>query len=251
MSKLKVAILEDSKLLLKELKNDLDATGLVDVVVWAVEAEEFIEKVKKSRPEALLLDIDLSGSSMNGLDIANRLQLPVLFVSGKTGEFYGRIEELNLNSKNIVDHITKPITLMKLQKLLPKFIDQIRSSQNAQYAYLNFGESKRNKLAISDIVFLESDKAHGAASNNKRIYFKNRPPETLLDFSFVRMDEKGLTLSQFITCHKSYRVNVSHIERYDKDHHIMVVAVDSAGKSKEYRLPVSENYRKIIKRHFN
>jgi len=246
MSKLKIAILEDNKLLLKDLKQNLTDSGLVEVVAWAVDTEEFLNKVKKSSPEALLLDIDIGGDSLTGLDIAHILQLPVLFVSGKTKDFYAGIEELNLNSEKIVDHISKPITLEKLNKILPKFIRQIRSTQKHQYAYLDFRDSKRNKIALSDIVFLESDKRFGAETNNKRVYFTNRPPETLVDFSFVKMEDKGLSKNQFITIHKSFRVNASHILRYDKDHHVVVSATDSQGKNNEFRLPVSENYRKNV-----
>ena len=80
--KFKVAILEDSKLLLKDLKQNLEATGLVEVVAWASSSDEFFTKLNDCRPEAVLMDIDLAGESITGIDIANKLQLPVLFVSG-------------------------------------------------------------------------------------------------------------------------------------------------------------------------
>jgi chemotaxis response regulator CheB len=57
MMKLRVAILEDSKALLKELKENVEATGLAEVVAWATNSEEFIEKLGEVKPEALLLDI--------------------------------------------------------------------------------------------------------------------------------------------------------------------------------------------------
>lgn len=248
MSKLKVGILEDSKLLLKELKQNLDDSGLVEVIVWAVDTQGFFSMIQHSTLEALILDIDISGDSMNGLDVANKLELPVLFVSGKTKDFYSGIEELNLNSEKIVDHISKPITQEKLNKILPKFIKQIRLAQKSQFVYLDFSGSRRNKVPVSDIVFLESDKQFGADTNNKRVYFTNRVPETLVDFSFVKMEDKGLSKNQFITIHRSFRVNTSHILRYDNDHHVVVIASDPYNKNIEFRLPVSENYRKNVKR---
>lgn len=248
MNPLKVAILEDSKPLLKDLKQNLEDTGLVEVVAWATDTEDFFSKTQHARPDALILDIDICGDSMNGLDVANKLKLPVLFVSGKTKDFFSGIEELNLNSEKIVDHISKPITQDKLNKILPKFIKQVRLAQDSQFVYLDFNDSRRNKIAISDIVFLESDKLYGADTNNKRIYFTNRQPQTLVDFSFVKMEDKGLNRNLFITIHKSFRVNASHILRYDNDHHIVVVASDSDNKKVEFRLPVSENYRKNVKK---
>lgn len=247
MSLLKVAILEDSKPLLKELKQNLDASGLVEVVAWATDTDEFFSKVKHQIPEALILDIDISGDSMNGIDVANKLELPVLFVSGKTKDFYFGIEELNLNSEKIVDHISKPITQEKLNKILPKFVKQIRLSQKSQFAYLDFSDSRRNKISLSDIVFLVSDKQFGAETNNKRVYFTNKSPETLIDFSFVKMEEKGFSKNQFITIHRSFRVNASHILRYTNEHNVIVLASDPHNKKVEFSLPVSENYRKNVK----
>lgn len=248
MSKLKVAILEDNKLLLKDLKENLENSGLVEVVAYALDTEELFDKIKSCTPEALILDIDIGSDSMNGLDVASKLQLPVLFVSGKTRDFFLNIEELNANSENIVEHLTKPITLNKLNKTLPKFIKQIRLMDSTQFVYLDFLSSKRNKIAVSDIVFLETNKEHGSKSNNKRIYFTEREPETLVDFSFRTMKSMGLSENQFITIHKSFRVNMAHIMKYENaSHQIVVKATDDQGAKKEFPLPVSINYQKHIR----
>ena len=247
MIKLRVAILEDSKALLKELKENVEATGLAEVVAWATTSEEFLEKASDVKPEALLLDIDLGGDSMNGLDIANSLKLPVLFVSGKTRDFYQNIEELNLNSDITIEHISKPITPEKLKKILPKFINEIRAMNKAQYVYLDFGDTRRNKISIDSIVCLYTDKDNGADSNNKLIYFTDRKHEVLVDFSFSKMELHGFSKNQFITIHKSFRVNADKILRYHTATHEVEVAVfKSPGKSDSKLLRVSENYRNDV-----
>jgi DNA-binding LytR/AlgR family response regulator len=248
MSKLKVAILEDNKLLLKELKQNLEDSGLVEVVAWALDTEDLINKIQDSLPEALILDIDISGDSMNGLDVAHKLQLPVLFVSGQTKDFYSFIEDLNINSENIIDHISKPITLNKLNKILPKFIKQIRLNESAEFIYLDFHESKRNRINVSHIVFLESDKQFGAASNNKRIYFIDRPPETLIDFSFSKMIDKGFDKTIFIQTHKSFRLNINRFRCYNNSNHTIEVEVINEQEKPEIKqIPVSENFQKTIR----
>lgn len=249
MSLLKVAILEDSKLLLKELKKDLELTGLVEVIAFASTSEEFLSKVSSNIPEAILLDIDLSGDSMNGLDIANRLGLPVLFLSGKTRDFYEGIEAININSNIPVDHITKPITLEKLNKFLPKFISEIRSQNKANFIYLDFGGTKRNKISSENIVFLCADKEAGSLSNNKLIYFNNHKPELLVNFTLDKMESFGFDKNKFIKIHKSFRVNIDAFSCYNKvRHEIEVEAVNFSGKKEKMLLPVSENYRNEILR---
>jgi len=249
MTKLKVAILEDNKELLKDLKLQLEDTNLVEVVAFSTTSKEFLEKIKNGSPEALILDIDLGRDNLSGIDIANKIKLPVLFVSGKTRDFIQNIEDLNLNLEIIVEHLTKPITLDKLNKILPKFISEIRLKENVKYVYLDFANSKRNKIAIGSIVYLESDVASGKPElNNKQIFFTNRNPEILNDFSFTKMEEKGLSEKQFIIIHKSYRVNIDQILCYKKDtHQIEVRCQNSSCNVQSKYLNVSENYRKYIR----
>ena len=74
----------------------------------------------------------------------------------------------------------------------------------------------------------------------------------LYDFSFSRMEEKGLMSTQFITIHKSYRVNAEKIKRYisaSPNHLVEVDVCDSEGKTKIKNLPVSENYQKDLRKY--
>jgi DNA-binding LytR/AlgR family response regulator len=249
MSKLKVAILEDSPMLLKSLEEDLAETQLVEVVVRATNSTEFLEKINTTKADALVLDIDLGGDSMTGLDIATNLKLPVLFVSGKTRDFYQGIEELNINSTIPVEHISKPITLDKLKKILPKFINEINAINRAKFIRLDFSDSKQNKIAIDTIVFIETETGNSGASNNKRIYFTDRNPETLFNFSLTKMEDKGFDKTQFIQIRSSHRVNADKIIRYNNStHEIEVEVFKSIGKTEIKKLPVSENFRKDVSR---
>lgn len=248
MSKLKAAILEDNPHLLKDLKESLEETTLVEVVAYATTSNEFLDKVNTTKPEALLLDIDLGGDSMNGLDIATKLKLPVLFVSGKTIEFNHGIEELNMNSAIPVQHISKPITSEKLKKILPKFINEINAFNKTKYVFLDFRDSKRNKISVDTIVFIETDTGSSGASNNKKIYFTNSPPEILYNFSLSKIEEKGFDKTQFIKIRGSHRVNVDKIIRYNSNHEIEVEVCNSEGKIELIELPVSEDFRKYVSR---
>lgn len=249
MSKLKVAILEDSPMLLKSLEEDLTETQLVEVIVRATNSKEFLERINTTKADALVLDIDLGGDSMTGLDIATNLKLPVLFVSGKTRDFYQGIEELNINSTIPVEHISKPITFDKLKKILPKFINEINAINRAKFIRLDFSDSKQNRIAIDTIVFIETETGNSGASNNKRIYFTDRNPETLFNFSLTKMEDKGFDKTQFIQIRSSHRVNADKIIRYNNStHEIEVEVFKSIGKTEIKKLPVSENFRKDVSR---
>jgi DNA-binding LytR/AlgR family response regulator len=248
MSKLKVAILEDNLNLLKDLKESLEETKQVEVVVYATNSNEFLDKVNVANPEALLLDIDLGGDSMNGLDIATKLKLPVLFVSGKTIEFNHSIEELNMNTAIPVYHISKPITIEKLNKILPKFINEINSINKAKFVYLDFADSKRNKIFVDKIVFIETDRGNSGASNNKVIYFTDRPPKILFNFTLSKMEEKGFDKTKFIKIRSSHRVNVDKIICYNNNHEVEVMAMSENGEAEIKKLSVTEDFRKNVSR---
>lgn len=236
-------------MLLKSLEEDLEETQIVEVIVRATNSTEFLEKINATKADALVLDIDLGGDSMTGLDIATNLKLPVLFVSGKTRDFYQGIEELNINSTIPVEHISKPITLDKLKKILPKFINEINAINRAKFIRLDFSDSKQNKIAIETIVFIETETGNSGASNNKRIYFTDRNPETLFNFSLTKMEDKGFDKTQFIQIRSSHRVNADKIIRYNNStHEIEVEVFKSIGKTEIKKLPVSENFRKDVSR---
>lgn len=248
MGKLNVALLEDSKPILKHLKENLEATGLVDVIVFATSSDEFLEKINSKKPDALFLDIDLAGDSMSGLDIAYQLKLPVLFVSGHNAENIKEIEKLKREYDLIVDHITKPYSTNDIIKATTRFVNEINATRKAQFIFLDFTDTKRNKILIDSIVCLCAEKSTGAESNNKQIFFTDRKPEILINFSFVKMEEKGFDKKKFIIIHKSFRVHADRIAHYKKDtHEIEVEVFNSAGKREKKFLPVSENYRNAVR----
>jgi len=252
MGKLKVAILEDNQELLKDLKKDIEDTQLAEVVFWATNSKDFLDKSKLNNVEALILDIELCGDSMSGIDVANKLKLPVLFISGKSKDFIDRIEDLNVNYDFPVESLMKPVSLEKLTKILTKFKNRIRLIEKSIFVFLDFKGSKRNKIDINSIVFLESELGSSGQSNNKKIYFIDRKPEILIDFSFSKMSEKGFDDGVFRTTHKSFRVNKNKIKCYNADHTLdMEVVFDSNGGTITKQIPVSENYRPEFRKFKN
>ncbi|MBK6731100.1 MAG: response regulator [Bacteroidetes bacterium] len=243
--KLKIAILEDNPSLLKDHKQNLEATDLCEVVAFATNSNDFLNNEKTNISDALLLDIDLGGgSSMNGLDVAFKLKLPVLFVSGHNAAYLKDIEKLETEFDLIVDHITKPFTEKEFLKKASKFLNEVLEAIESKFIVLDFEEDKHCKIPIDTIVYLESDTGKSGASNNKRIYFTDKKPEVLIDFSFSKMSEKGFKKNKFLTVHRSFVVNEKHIKSYKKiTHEIEVEIFTSTGKKELKYLKASENFK--------
>lgn len=248
MVKIKAALLDDNKEQLLLNQQMLESTGLVTVVSASPSAEVFLAAVKISQPDVLFLDLNLGDTYMTGMEVAFLLKLPVLFVSSNTAEYIKEIEKLKREYDLCVDHITKPFTEQDFGKTTLRFLKEVDFFKKEHFIHLDFGASKRNKIALNSIVYLSSDKANGAESNNKQIHFTNRKPENLIDFSFSKMEEKGLLKSNFLTIHKSFRVNATHIKAYHKNTESVEVAVFTVqGKLESKQLQVSENYQATVK----
>jgi DNA-binding response OmpR family regulator len=242
MQKLRFGILEDDQRVGNSIKTNLEKTGLVEVVLLETTSKSFLDKINTIELDAVCLDIDLDGDSMTGLDVANYLNLPVIFTTGKTKDYIEGIEQLDGEKASPVEHITKPITPDKLSKKLPKFINQIKSYKKNNSITLNLLGGVKKSVQIDSIVYITSKDEF---SNNKTIFFDNAPPEILIDFSFNNMSEIGLSKNIFITTHKQYRVNVNKITSYLPTHKVSVKAVTIANKLENVEITVAENYRKL------
>lgn len=248
MKKLKVAVLEDNQELLNHLIEMVKETRLVEVVVAETEHKVFLEKISSALPDALLLDIDLDGQHISGLDIARIKKLPVLFVSGKTPEFTSQIEDINMELSVPVSHISKPITELKLSRILPKFIEEIKAREKSQFVILDLPEGKNIKVQINDIVYIETCEGQSGRSNNKTIYFTHRPPETLYNFSFSKMQERGFPSEKFVKIRTSHVINIDKMECYNNSTHKVELYAMNGNKGVErIALSVSEDYRKYVR----
>ena len=247
-----IALLEDNPKQLEKLELYLQHIPNIQIVLKSRSSDHFFEELKTVKPDILLADLDLGNDSMTGMEVAQELNIPVFFASVNTREYIEDIENLKRDSGICVDHITKPFTEEKFVKSFKRFLQEVYLFSNLQYVYLDFNKTKRNRVLLDDIVYLSADKSSGSESNNKQIHFINRKTENLIDFSFSKMEDKGLMQDQFLTIHKSFRVNRKYIKCYDKKSETVEITVyDSNSKTKSYCLPVSENYQSFIKRELD
>lgn len=247
MKKLRFGILEDNQSVGNSIKTNLEKTELVEVVLFETTSKAFLDKINNMELDAVCLDIDLDGDSLTGLDVANLLNLPVIFTTGNTKDYIAGIEEINFSKSTPVEHVTKPITQEKLSKILPKFINEIKAINNSNFVYLDFEGGKHTKIPINSIVCYETETGNSGKSGNKLIFFENRKAETLIDIDFDDLEKLGLGKPIFIQSHRSYRVNASKINTYNDSHEVEVIVFKVPGKTEVKKIPVSENYRKLIK----
>lgn len=245
----RIAILEDNSKQLEKLEGYLNMIPNVQIVLKSRDSDHFFQELPDTHPDIMVADLDLGNDSMTGMEVAQEVKIPVFFASVNTADYVEDMEDLKRDEDICVDHITKPFKEEQFIKSFNRFLLEVSLFAKLQFVYLDFNKSKRNEILIDHIVYLCADKQAGSESNNKQIYFINRKPENLIDFSFSKMEEKGLLKTQFLTIHKSFRVNRKYIKCYHKKTETIEITVyDERGKTKSHHLPVSENYQSIIKK---
>lgn len=247
----RIAILEDNLKILDRMETFIQKLPFVEIVIKSKSSEDFFKQLETSYPDILITDLDLGNDSMTGMEVAQEIKIPVFFSSINTADYVMDMEKLKRDFDICVDHITKPFNENDFIKSLNRFLKEVQLFSNLQFVYLDFGKTKRNKILIDDIVYLSSEKQSGSESNNKQIHFINKKSESLIDFSFSKMEEKGLMKNQFVTIHKSLRVNKKYIKCYhSKTGKIELDIFDEVNKTKCHFLPVSENFQNVIKKTF-
>ena len=198
MSKLKVAVLEDEPMKLKELVLQLRETGLVEVVATGRERSAFLEAVAAKPPEALILDIDLVGEPDGGIAVARELGLPVLFISGHVGSHMDAIEILDATLTRVpIAHLSKPWNADSLKSRLLKFSDQVNGMRKQCRVVLQPKGKGTMEVSLDSIVAIIVEKRE-AESNNKRVLFNDREPIVIADVSLTRLAEYGLPAEAFV-----------------------------------------------------
>lgn len=169
MKQLNIAILEDNQFILKDLTDTINELKLANIKVKARNTTGFLEKLNEaSTIDALVLDIDIDGDSMNGIDVANHLKLPTLFISGKTKNYLNEIEDLRLFHDQPVEFLTKPIREDKLKLVFEKFEKMIAiqngestPKNNLDILVVKTKGASKHSIKIETIAYLDTKTKDG------------------------------------------------------------------------------------------
>lgn len=248
MEKLKVAILEDDKHLLKDAKESLQASGLVEVVFCSYDSDDFLVQLRNNKVQALVLDIDLAGQTLTGIDVAGLCKLPVIFRSGQTDKFNSKIEDINHTFDFPVERLRKVSSEEAMLNVLKKFIKQVESYEKSKRVTLNLVGKKSTSLNTDNIVYLTTQ---DAGPSNLMIYFNDREPEIATDLRFVQLKDKGFPMDLFYEIHRSFYVNIDKKKKYIKPDKLTVEIITKKGELLDKVLIIAEDNQPKFRKLFS
>ncbi len=180
--------------------------------------EEALLFLKDERPDIILLDIQLKGK-LDGIETAQLIQkehnIPVIYLTANADSAHFE----RAKATNPYAFISKPFKKTDLQRAIELAVNRIIAEGNipgnTQASFILDDRifvrdhEKMVKIIIKDIYYIEADR------NYCRVCSKDR--EYLLVITLKDMEEK-LPPQHFIRIHRSYMVNLSHIDEVAGSH---------------------------------
>jgi DNA-binding LytR/AlgR family response regulator len=186
----------------------IEALHLIDKCSNAFEA---LNVLHKEQIDILFLDIKMP--SLSGLEMLKTLQNPPKVILTTAFSEFG-VESYEYG---ITDYLLKPIPferfLNAVNKILmpenldfPKENTERKASDVPTFIFFK-ADKKIHKYHFADILFIEG------SGNYVKIHTANERPLMVLD-KLTELQEK-LPVKQFIRVHKSFIINVSHIQKIE------------------------------------
>ncbi len=206
MTKIKTVIVEDSRLARNEIKELLQQHSELELVGEAANVDDGFELINKTKPDLLLLDINMP--EKDGFELLEMLdEVPITVFTTAFDEYAIKSFEYNA-----LDYLLKPINdkrfaqaIDKVKEKLDGVSDVVTSSQrlteNSQI-FIKDGE-KCWLVKIGDISLIE------IVGNYSRVYFQDQKP--MLYKSLNQVEEK-LPIENFFRVNRQQMINMNHIK---------------------------------------
>ncbi len=208
MSTIKTIIVEDSRLARNELKELIKGHTELELIGEAENVDEGFELIQKSKPDLLLLDINMP--EKDGFDLLEMLdEVPITVFTTAYDEYAIKSFEYNA-----LDYLLKPINekrfALAVEKVKEKLVGNTeeevpaekRLTGNSQI-FIKDGE-KCWLVKVGDISHFE------IVGNYTRVFFKNQKP--MLYKSLNQVEEK-LPVNYFFRPNRQQIINTNFIAR--------------------------------------
>jgi len=214
----------------------------VKIVGTANDLAEGVEVIRKTKPDIVLLDVEMPGK--NGLGIYDFFDEPdfkVIFVTA-----FNKYA-LDALKKSASDYLLKPISLVDLKESLQKTIKQIEKEHSQQVLTNKISdlgtlqiEGKNIILHVEDGFIIENTKnIEYCIANQSYTTIVTQAKKEIFVSKSLKQVEELISDKFFYRTHKSYLVNVHYIKKFVRSTESYVILQSGT------RVPVSS--RKTMK----
>ncbi len=212
MEKTRILIVEDDMIIAANISLQLSNLGY-EVTGIETKAEEAIHHALETKPDMILMDIQLRGQS-NGIDAAKAirkyLDIPLIYLTANVDDSsFQKAKETHPYA-----FIAKPFTNINLERTIALVEDKIREKHDQLAVVENHEGSQddrifiRNnnkliKVMLNDIFYIEADRNYCKITTVNQSYMVVSPMNKLCE----KIDPK-----QFVRIHRSFVVNYAKLD---------------------------------------
>lgn len=214
MTPLKIAVADDVKEMRDVLGMIIDKSGGYELVGEASDGEEMLDLFERTKPEVIILDVEMP--NMDGLKCAKAIQdiaPKTVLVFATAHDQYMR-EAFELYA---FDYLMKPYRVDRALKTL----DLIKSRLNAPEPEPQPPRAKAAELGAPSRIMLKHREGVNFVDLDEILLVQREDRMTVVyaqgDKRFITGESMGelegrLPDEQFFRCHKSYIININHID---------------------------------------
>ena len=197
---MKVIIVDDDVTSCSSLEYLCSKVQEIEIVGVYNDAISAINFLKNNKVDLILLDVEMP--EFSGLDLVKTIpNLPyIIFTTGQK-EYAADAFEYD-----VVDFITKPITLPRLSKSIDKVLKLLKS-ENLSFKESDFifikSEGRFVKLNIDDVLYIET--------LGDYVVFNLEDQKKHIVYSSLKAMDQKLSNPLFVKVHRSFIVNISKI----------------------------------------
>ncbi len=215
---LRAIIVDDEELARKRLRKMLlSYEKELEIVGEAENGQDAVEKIERSRPEVIFLDVQMPG--FDGFEVVRRLRSKPFIVFTTAYDEYA----LKAFEENSVDYLLKPIE----QKRLDKAIDKLRRvyvsskpqiDENVERLLSRLASPPLKRLQVisgDKIILMDADNITYFEAKDKYTFLHTVDHEYIVQPTLAEL-EKKLDKLVFVRIHRSVIVNINFIREMVK-----------------------------------
>ncbi len=241
MDKTRILIVEDDMIIAANISLQLSNLGY-EVTGIETKAEEAIHHAMETKPDMILMDIQLKGKS-NGIDAANAirkyLDIPLIYLTANVDDAtFQKAKETRPFA-----FIAKPFTNLNLERTIALVEDKVKEKRENVSAENTFVDSQEDrifirnnnkliKVMLDDILYIEADRNYCKIITTSQTYMVVSPMNKLCD----KIDSRN-----FVRIHRSFVVNFSKLDAVAESY------VEVKGKL----IPIGKQYKEDLHKMLN
>jgi len=216
--KIKAIIIDDEKLARSRLKRLLSQFDNIEVTGEAQNGEEGLTLIGKSNPDVIFLDIKMP--RLSGFEMLRDIEKSPYIIFTTAYDEYA----LKAFEENTVDYLLKPISEKKLSRAVAKLSAILQSGDKVTVDLEKLLKSIRDKKNIlkrfsvktgKRIFLIQVDEIFFFNSEDKYTFLNTVNKEFIISYTLKELETR-LNPEKFIRVHRSYIVNLDHIQTIHK-----------------------------------